>query len=93
MSDAERTNVSITTGQYWLDATSFLHIAETALGPCISVCDEDMNVRYSALLSPTGDLLLGEVDELIRPQVMQHLPPDPSEATDETEQEDPKTNE
>jgi hypothetical protein len=57
--------VTLKVGQYQLDRASYLDVRLTDMGACISVCDTDINVRYTALIDD-GKLLLGEVDELVR---------------------------
>lgn len=54
----------IQVGQYWLNDETWLDIRLTDMGVCVSVCDQELNLRYTALVD-NGELVLGEVKELI----------------------------
>jgi predicted RNA polymerase sigma factor len=64
--------VKLKVGQYWLDKESYFDVRLTDMGACISLCDQDSNTRYTALIDK-GELILGEVSALISEEMMEQM--------------------
>ena len=56
--------VKLQVGQYKIDNTSWLDVRMTDMGAVLSVCDTDMNVRYTVMVDE-GKTIFGEVQELV----------------------------
>lgn len=56
--------VKVEVGQYAIDPTTWLDVRMTDMGAVLSVCDTDMNVRYTFMVDG-GKLILGEVGRLV----------------------------
>lgn len=58
-------DLSIKSGEYVVDKTSWFDIRYSDMGLCLSLCDLDMNQRFTVIIDE-GKVVFSEIDRLIR---------------------------
>lgn len=64
--------VRMHTGTYELDPTAWFDLRLTDIGVVLSLCDADMNIRYTVVID-NGKVILREVDKLIRDEELRAM--------------------